>query len=197
MPPKRATDADELTPLQTAALNRFADQGYNGASLAQIAGDVGIKTPSIYAHFKGKDELFLSLIPPVSANELRLTREALSGASPLPGRLHAYLENLGERFESTPHMRFLLHAAYMPPVHLLARVKRDMDAHMSKHTEIVAEVFSGITNVQLSADTLATAYVGIIDSLQSEMIYIGKENFRKRLAAMWAVFQLALRGKKK
>ncbi|WP_406539466.1 TetR/AcrR family transcriptional regulator [Fibrobacter sp.] len=44
------------------ALTLFAKNGYNGTSMEQIAQDVGIKAPSLYKHFKGKEDILNSLI---------------------------------------------------------------------------------------------------------------------------------------
>ena len=44
------------------ALTLFAENGYNGTSMEQIAQDVGIKAPSLYKHFKGKEDILNSLI---------------------------------------------------------------------------------------------------------------------------------------
>lgn len=44
--------------IKDAALKYFTLHGYEGASLSLIAEDVGMKKQSIYAHFKGKDDLF-------------------------------------------------------------------------------------------------------------------------------------------
>ena len=45
-----------------AALTLFAENGYNGTSVEQIAGVVGIKAPSLYKHYKGKEEILNALI---------------------------------------------------------------------------------------------------------------------------------------
>jgi AcrR family transcriptional regulator len=42
-----------------AAMGHFADSGSAAASLSKIAETVGIRKASIYAHFSGKDELFM------------------------------------------------------------------------------------------------------------------------------------------
>lgn len=45
-----------------AALDLFSEKGYDEASIDLIAKAVGIKGPSIYAHYKGKEEILDSLI---------------------------------------------------------------------------------------------------------------------------------------
>lgn len=44
------------------ALQLFAQKGYYGTSLNEVAIMVGIKKPSLYAHFKNKDDLYLSIL---------------------------------------------------------------------------------------------------------------------------------------
>ena len=44
------------------ALTLFAENGFNGTSVEQIAQNVGVKAPSLYKHFKGKEDILNSLI---------------------------------------------------------------------------------------------------------------------------------------
>lgn len=44
------------------ALTLFAKNGYDGTSVEQIAEKVGIKAPSLYKHFKGKEDILNALI---------------------------------------------------------------------------------------------------------------------------------------
>ena len=45
-----------------AALSLFAENGYDGTSVEQIASIVGIKAPSLYKHYKGKGDILNALI---------------------------------------------------------------------------------------------------------------------------------------
>jgi AcrR family transcriptional regulator len=59
----RSEEASVGTPerLIDAALALYREGGWQGASLAAIAGRVGMTTGAIYAHFKGKNELFVAV----------------------------------------------------------------------------------------------------------------------------------------
>ena len=57
--------------IRDVALSHFAHFGYEGAALSKIAEEVGIKKPTIYAHYKGKDDLFLSVVQYVFQLERR------------------------------------------------------------------------------------------------------------------------------
>lgn len=44
------------------ALSLFSENGYDGTGVEQIAEKVGIKAPSLYKHFKGKEDILNALI---------------------------------------------------------------------------------------------------------------------------------------
>ncbi len=56
--------------IRKAALIKFTEKGYEGASLSDIAQEVGIKKQSIYSHFKNKDALFLDVMNQVIKEEI-------------------------------------------------------------------------------------------------------------------------------
>lgn len=45
-----------------AALEVFSERGFDGATVRQIAAKVGVSDPALYAHFKGKKEIFEALL---------------------------------------------------------------------------------------------------------------------------------------
>lgn len=184
--------------LQDAALARFARQGFDATSMAEIAGDVGIKKPSIYAHFRNKDALYLSLIPLMVRAELDYAHSVLAGGADIRAQLHGYLQSIQLRFEDSFRVQFWMRALYTPPGHLHDQVMAPMHGFMEELEAIVlaAVCASELTpNAQgLSADVLTRTYMGLIDCLQVELTYAGPAKFARRLQAVWAVFDAATRG---
>ena len=51
-----------------AALSLFSEKGYANVFVAEIADAVGIKAPSLYKHFAGKQEIFDAIVQEIRSN---------------------------------------------------------------------------------------------------------------------------------
>lgn len=85
-----------------AALDLFSEKGYDGVGVDLIAETVGIKGPSLYHHFKGKDDILAQLIAVMSdyyaANFGSAKAEAVC-----PPTLEAFTKANLERISFTMH----------------------------------------------------------------------------------------------
>ncbi len=64
-----------------AALDLFAQRGYEAVSVAQIAEAVGIKAPSLYKHYKSKQEIFNAIIAEMDNRYMQqVSQMKISGA---------------------------------------------------------------------------------------------------------------------
>ncbi len=64
--------------LLTAARRQFAEKGFYGASISQVAGEVGITKQALLYHFKRKEDLYAEILREISERLLRLVRATLS-----------------------------------------------------------------------------------------------------------------------
>lgn len=180
--------------IKDVALTHFAEHGYEGASLASIAEEVGIKKPSIYAHFKGKEELFLSVIRDVADDELAFVRHYFDGqrGKSLDERLHQVLLQFKERYEHSDKTKFWLRMAFFPPASLHEPVMDYYYAYLDEVESVLTRVFGDATNKgeigRVDAGRAAAAFMCLLDGVLVEMLYGGLERFNKRLDASWELF---------
>ncbi len=83
--PPKGERHDTRQELLDAALELFAEQGYAGTSVKEIAEVVGIRDSAIYRHFQGKREIFEQLVAesgPVLLDELEIPFEQLPERHP-------------------------------------------------------------------------------------------------------------------
>ena len=182
--------------IKSAALSRFASQGYDATSLAEIAGDVGIKTPSIYAHFHSKQDLFRLLVEHASAKELEEVQKSLQQPLPVQTTMHRYLHGTVDRFATEPHLRFWLRSIYLPPPKLRAGINAHDKNFAIALEKIVAAALChpeyGLKNPALPHATLAVAFIGILRGVHAVLLHDHGADSAKTLAALWAVFERSL-----
>ena len=75
-----------------AALALFADKGYFGTSLRDVAGAVGVRESALYNYFPGKEALFEALLAAESADKT----ERLAALLEAPADPRAVLQELAE-----------------------------------------------------------------------------------------------------
>lgn len=58
----RVTDPEKLNRIKESTMNLIVRNGYNGITIAAIAGEAQVSAGYLYRHFKGKDELINFLV---------------------------------------------------------------------------------------------------------------------------------------
>ncbi|MFC0270870.1 TetR/AcrR family transcriptional regulator [Metabacillus herbersteinensis] len=175
--------------IKKAAKRHFAREGYDGASLAAIASEVGIKKQSIYSHFSNKDHLFLTITEEIFSDEVNTIKiffEENSGGS-VKSTLYLFLTNYGERYESDEQTNFMLRNAFFPPKHLEDHVMQKLYGYYDQLEALLMEVLQD-EKLVVSSTEAAIAFLGLFDAVIIEMLYGGKNRFNRRLEASWNIY---------
>ncbi|MEZ5947432.1 MAG: TetR/AcrR family transcriptional regulator [Hyphomonas sp.] len=75
--------------IERAALKLFIHEGVDAATTREIAEKAGVSEGALYRHYKGKDELALSLFMETHNRLGKMMQEALSGEGTLAQKVHA------------------------------------------------------------------------------------------------------------
>lgn len=82
------------------ALNLFAKDGYEAVSVEQIANAVGIKAPSLYKHYKGKRDIFNSILERMNQLDTKRAKEYEMPEGKLNEEIETYQEMSLERIKA-------------------------------------------------------------------------------------------------
>lgn len=179
--------------IRKQALKFFSRNGYEGASLAQIAEEVGIKKQSIYSHYKGKDDLFLKVLDEALEEEYRFSEEWLQKKSvPVKDLLSQFLHIYMERFDLEEGFRFGLRMSFFPPEHLYEVIMKKIDELQDQMEYLVLSIFERALEEQVihvaNARIGALAYLAVLDAVCVELVYSGKERAKSKTDAAWEIF---------
>jgi AcrR family transcriptional regulator len=181
--------------IKEAALKCFAEYGYEGASLSSIANVVGIKKPSIYAHFKGKDELFLEVFQHALEHEIKFAQAFIEEGqmTGLEWCLFEYIKQQKQRYEADIKAKFFLRMSFFPPNHLYEEMMADVYTYLDQIEALFYPLFEqakreGIVRTEVETEMVANAFMGVLDAISIEMIYGGDKRAEKRINASWQIY---------
>jgi len=181
--------------IKEAALKYFTIHGYEGASLSQIAEEVGIKKQSIYTHFKGKDDLFLQVLRDAKETELSSKLQYFNKIdSKNPEKdLYGFLKLVIDLFQKNEQLKFWLRMSFFPPAHLSKAIEEEVINLEEKVQVVLESKFQDWIDAEVivrdAAKTPTFAFLGVVDSIMLELVYGNDEKrLKDKLEASWTVF---------
>jgi len=183
------------TEIKEAALKYFTIHGYEGASLAQIADEVGLKKQSIYSHFNGKDDLFLQVLKDAKETESTTKLDYIDhmDTSRPKESLYGYLRLVIDLFQKDEHIKFWLRMSFFPPAHLQEAIGKeviDLEEKVKKMLETKFQYWLDERVIVAETATIPTiAFLGIVDAILVELVYVEDEQqLNNKLDASWSIF---------
>lgn len=101
-PRRRLSAADRREAILAAALDAFSEQGFDGASLDDVAARGGVSKALIYEHFESKRDLQLALLDSFVHELIERVVGAISAGADNEARLRSGLEAFLEFAEEKP-----------------------------------------------------------------------------------------------
>jgi AcrR family transcriptional regulator len=149
------------------AIAEFAEHGYAGASMVEIARRAGISKPLVYQYFGSKDGLYLTCLHAVAGDLTeRLERAELDVDDSLASRIHP-LRAIFEALEPQRLAWRLLFDPSMPPNGAISRAADDYRARTSAIAVTGSARFLQARGLgsEKDAAALSAVWLGVVNSL--------------------------------
>lgn len=140
----KKADADTKKAIVEASMDLFARRGYHGTSIAQIAEATGLTKGALYWYFKGKEDLFLSVLDSIRENWQQAVMARVEASQ-------GTLRKLEQLFDATAEM---VAAGTNPPSMHLFLVSAGAQTEMQEFEEAIRSAYAGY--VKALANTLKT-----------------------------------------
>jgi AcrR family transcriptional regulator len=154
------------------ALGLFWERGYEGTSLSDLAGAMGIASASIYACFGNKEDLFRQVMALYARTSGEPPRRALREEPTARAAVHAMLRATADQITrpDAAHYCMLILAAPTGAVENHAVREFLADRRRDQHTTIRERLARGVTEGDLTApaaglDAVARYYTTVVQGL--------------------------------
>jgi AcrR family transcriptional regulator len=151
------------------ALDLFAEKGYHGSSMREIAKAVGIKGSSIYNHFSGKEEIFSELfnyLAPLNLKAEKFKSKFIT-AEVEPVKTLNYISSIVIEEMKDPKKVKLLKIMLKENNNLV--VKKRLQKWMENNIEMITEFFKKLQQDEKIKAKLNTKFIA--NEFVSALIY--------------------------
>jgi AcrR family transcriptional regulator len=181
--------------IKSAALRLFAQNGYDATPLSEIAREVGIKTPSLYAHFSSKEDLFRAVFDNVIQEQYEkiTAMEHLITEMSVHDKLYTIFHNACRTYLlSEENVTFLKRAMLFPPVSLQEELRERFAASEEALSVVLKKIFNegietGMIRHEQVEDLLASYYC-LIDGAFIQQYYYAQGDFEQRMQSVWRMY---------
>lgn len=183
--------------IKLTAIAHLGKYGYKGTSLSKIAEEVGIKKPSLYAHYKSKQDMFDGCMEFAKSEFMAQAEDILRSSNTPEQKLYNLPASFFDAYDADDSRLFYLRFAYMPPEELGENKIRYSNDFIESLADLVSDPVLNLTGM---ADTSSQrynealeAYLCIFDGLMVELLFGGTKEYRARLDMVWPLFLRGVR----
>lgn len=186
-------DATAKDAIIEAASQLFGEFGYEGMTMKEIAGRVGIHPSAIYQYFENKEDLFVHIYRNVLSGHLQiaaLTNDTqLSAKANLEGMLRSVIEY---QVREASKMKIYIRVLLFPTGYF----EQDMKAEMNKLERMEWEWFTAVFRTGMESgevrrgdpEQFANLLITMMDGFFWKMQRTEADEFLDRFEAVWGQF---------
>ena len=167
---------DKRARILESAVKVFAEKGFFGATVAEVARAAGVADGTIYLYFKSKDELLLTLFDEKMGELARLASEAIAGAKTADARLRRLILLHLKVVEDNPQLASVL----ILELRQSSTFLKDYDkSRLSNYLDLIGKVVKDGQAARefrgdVSPQTVRRALFGALDELALGWLLAGR-----------------------
>ncbi|MEI2663403.1 TetR/AcrR family transcriptional regulator [Rossellomorea sp. LJF3] len=193
---------DNKQLIKNVALELFGQKGYEDTSLAEIAKEVGIKKPSIYNHFRSKEDLFIEVLEDLMVSEVtayRQTESTMNHQEPL-NNIRVLFDLFCQRLMTTKEALLWKRVTFFPPEQFKDIIQEHFIHFEKVTTSILISVYKEGVNREMfqevTEDEFVASFLCLVDGVFLEHHYYTDEIFQQRIESAWKVYSLGISSRK-
>lgn len=182
------------TLILSKAFEFFAAKGYEATSMEDIAQAVGIKKPSLYAHFPSKERIFQQVFEDMLSDYSSYI-DALIQSAPqenIEERLYSIFVNYAEYFANQTKQNFWTRSYLFPPEFMKEEIlQKSMMADLTFMEKLGGIFIEGIETGQLykgNPEDMVTAFYLMLSGNAMWASFDQNGSIKERLSGCWQVF---------
>jgi len=182
------------------SMELFAMNGYEGTSMTQIADKVGIKKPSLYAHYKSKEALFIDVTKAVADNNVEFVRTSINvQSSDIKVVLYqSFKIHVQDMASDDLNKQFYNRFMQYPPKGLEKELTSCMEQSERQVRRLLENVVtkgqeSEEVTKEIDAKSIAHMYFCLTEGLANETTIYPMEEVEKHAESVWTVFWRGIR----
>jgi AcrR family transcriptional regulator len=160
--------------IKESALKLFSERGYRGTSVREIAEMAGVTKPTIYYHFKDKENLFETILKGELSELIKSVEGKISLAQTLEGKFLGFAQGYLEYFKSRQEVVKVILGELLGFVEGKKVIAHDyLRLIIEKAEEIFSEARGNLSEVE--AESLALSWVGYLNMVILNSLMLKKD----------------------